>query len=275
MAQSDRLDETAILAILDALSHDPALLDAYVLKGGNALRFAYEGQRYSTDIDLTTVESKGAQETAASEAALESFCTRLDAALAAVAPARGYAVMVVQRRRVIPSGRDHRTFPAFQVTVGYSTVAGRQPPFSEIVRLDVTLNDVVCESEYVEVGGVEVHVSSLDDILAEKLRALLQQVPRNRTRPSDVYDVWYYVTRARPLLNPTQIGTYLVEKSDGKEGLGRITTALFHNPEVRDRSSTGYDAIAGRLRDDEALPPFDDAFGVVLAFVGELGLPDA
>lgn len=275
MAPFGRLDEDAILAVLDALSHDSTLLDAYVLKGGNALRFAYEGQRYSTDIDLTTVESKGAQEAAVSEAALAAFCDRLDGALAAVAANHGYATLAVQSRRVLPSGRDHRTFPAFQVSVGYSTVPDRRPPFSETIRLDVTLNDIVCESEYVEVGGVEVHVSSLDDILAEKLRALLQQVPRRRNRPSDVYDVWYYVTRARPLLDPARIGVYLVEKSDGKEGLERITAALFQNPEVRERASTDYGSLAGRLRGDEKLPPFEDAFRTVLAFVGELGLPDA
>ena len=274
MAQTGRLDEAAILAVLDALSHDPVLRDAYVLKGGNALRFAYAGRRYSTDVDLTALETQGVQAASVSEAALDVFCDRLDAALGAVAGTRGYATMAVQRRRVLPAKRDPRTFPAFQVTVGYSAVPGRRPPFNETVRLDVTLNDVVCESEYVEVGDLAVHVSSLDDILAEKLRALLQQVPRRRNRPSDVYDVSYYVTRARPLLAPDQIGAYLVEKSEGKEGLGRITTALFRNPEVRERASTGYDALAGRLREGERLPPFDDAFDRVLSFVGELGLPD-
>ena len=51
-----RLDEDALLALLDAISRDDALREGYVLKGGNALRFAFAGPRASTDLDLTAVE---------------------------------------------------------------------------------------------------------------------------------------------------------------------------------------------------------------------------
>jgi predicted nucleotidyltransferase component of viral defense system len=269
-----RLDEDALLALLDAISRDEALREGYVLKGGNALRFAYAGPRASTDLDLTAVESRPDQPAAESEVALDEFCARLDRALADVAERYDFAEMVVQSREVLPPKKDPRSFPSFRVRVGHTRRPDRSPPYPEVVALDVTLNDLVCESEYVEVESVDLHVSSLDDIIAEKLRSLLQQVPRNRNRPADVFDVWYYTTRARALLDSEQVSVFLVQKSEGKEGLGRITRASFHDPEIRERAEVGYDALEPRLREGVRLPPFDEAFSRVLAFVDELGLPE-
>ena len=274
MSTTGRLDEDAILALLDAVSRDDRLRQDYVLKGGNALRFAFAGVRASVDIDLTSVETHPDQPSAESEAALDAFCERLDRALRLAAPDHGFVTMAVQGRRVLPPKKDPRSFPSFQVRVGYSRRPDRTPPFADVVALDVTLNDVVCESEHVAVGSVDLHVSSLDDIIAEKLRALLQQVPRNRNRPSDVFDVWYYATRARALIDAGSVGRYLVEKSEGKDGLGPVTSASFHDPEVRARAGVGYDALEPRLQRGASLPPFDRAFDRVLAFVDELGLPE-
>jgi hypothetical protein len=274
MPDFSRLDDDALLALLEAISKDDYLREGYVVKGGNALRFAYAGARASVDLDLTATTRHPEQTAAESEATLDLFCERLNRALVPVAPSYGFASMIVQSRRVLPPKRDPRTFPSFKITVGYSKRADRSPPFAETIPLDVTLNDVVCASEYVDVGAATLHVSSLDDIIAEKLRALLQQIPRNRNRPADVFDLWYHTTRARRLLDPKRISAYLIEKSDEKEGLGLITRASFHNPDVRARAEVDYELIAERLRGDTRLPPFDRAFNQVLAFVGKLDLPE-
>lgn len=266
-----RLDEDVILAVLDALSEDHVLFEGYALKGGTALRLAYRAPRASVDIDLSSVVRFPDQPADEGQAALDVFCERLGTALDRVRDRHGLADLYVQSQSVIPKKKDPRAFPAFRITVGYSREADRRRPYSETVGLDVTLNDVVCEAEIVTVGGVDVHVSSLDDIVAEKLRALLQQVVRNRYRPGDVYDLWFLVTRAGRLLDPAHVAAFLAEKSRDKEGLGEVSAARFHDPEVAGRAAVGYAEVAERLPPGEALPPFDVAFNRVLAFVD--GLP--
>ena len=268
-----RLDEDAILAVLDALADDDVLFEGYALKGGTALRLAYRTPRASVDIDLTSLERFADQPASEGLAALGAFCDRLDAALARVRGRHDLTDLYVQSRSVIPKKKDPRSFPAFRVTVGYSRVADRRRPYADIVGLDVSLNDVVCAAEIVTVGGVDVHVSSLDDIVAEKLRSLLQQVVRNRNRPGDIYDLWFLTTRAVRLLDADRIASFLVEKSRHKEGLGEVTAARFHDPEVRARAAVGYEEIAQRLPSDRDLPPFATAFDRMLAYVDALPLP--
>jgi predicted nucleotidyltransferase component of viral defense system len=268
-----RLDEDAILTVLQALSADRFLFDGYALKGGTALRLAHHTPRASVDIDLTSIERFTDQPTDEGTEALDRFCDRLDAALASVRESGGFTDFYVQRRRLEPGNQERRTFPAFDVTLGYSRKRTGRGPYSDTVGLDVSLNDVVCEAEIVRVGDIQVHASTLNDIVAEKLRALLQQVVRDRYRPGDVFDLWFLVTRAVRVLDRAAIATYLVEKSEGKEGLGPITKTAFHDPEVRERAAVGYAEIRERLPPYQRLPPFEEAFDRVLAFVGTLPLP--
>lgn len=267
-------DEQAIIAVLEALSSDAELRDRFVLKGGNALRHAFDGPRASVDVDLSAVEPAPGQSDAESRAALKAFCERLDGALRGVASEYGYARMLVQSSTVQPAGKDPREFPSFEVKVGYSTRSDRDPPYSDVVKLEVTLNEIVCEAEYRPVGRSQVHISSLDDIIAEKLRALLQQVVRNRNRPGDVFDVWFFTTRFRRALDPGRIARFLQAKSEGREGLGRITRQMFRHAEVRARAQVGYEEIEERLPASVALPPFEEAFAAVLEFVSGLDLPE-
>lgn len=266
-------DDPAIFAVLEAISTDEFLSGEFVLKGGNALKLAYYGIRASVDLDFTAVEPRPNQTGRESRAILDKFCMRLDSALSKVAGRHGFVRMNVQRSILRPPNVDPRHFPALEINVGYTKLTNRDGPFSDIVKLEITLNDVVCEDEYIEVKSVEVHVSSLDDIIAEKLRALLQQIPRNRNRPRDVFDIWFYTTRVRTL-DIRFISSFLQAKCNGRDGLGVVTKQMFLNPELRTRAAVGYDEIETTLPERSEFPTFDMAFDQVLAFVDILNLPD-
>ncbi|PEN04695.1 hypothetical protein CRI93_14750 [Longimonas halophila] len=271
-------DDDAIYAVLHALSLDRTLHEQFVLKGGNALRLAYKSPRSSVDVDFSSTEAFPDQPDATTQALLKDVEARLNRVLEEVAPIYDFASLVIQSTDVHPGNHDPRAFPALEIKVGYSELDDRDPPFSDVVKLEITLNEVVCADEYVSVdsgraGNVDLHVSGLDDIIAEKLRSLLQQVTRNRNRPGDVYDIWFFTTRVGAALSADNIATYLQKKSHDRLGVDQVTHDMFTDPEVRKRASVGYDDIASRLPDGETLPPFEDAFDQVIQFVEALDLP--
>jgi predicted nucleotidyltransferase component of viral defense system len=55
-------EEEAIRAVLQALSLDDFLQEQFVLKGGNALKFAFDSPRSSVDVDLSSTEPYPNQE---------------------------------------------------------------------------------------------------------------------------------------------------------------------------------------------------------------------
>jgi len=267
-------DDDAIIAVLEALASRPELRDGFVLKGGNALKLAFQGPRGSVDVDMSAVERSPDQPEEETQRVLDAFCSQLNGALEEVAPRHGYTEMVVQSTEIKPANKNPRDFPALEIKVGYSEREDRTSPYNEAVKLEITLNEIVCDTEYARVGSAEVRVSSLNDIMAEKLRALLQQVPRNRNRPNDVFDTWFYTTRARSALDEKRISQFLVEKSIDKEGLGTVTRQMFYHAEVRSRAAVGWDEIEERLPASIELPEFDTAFKQVLAFVDTLELEE-
>lgn len=271
-------DDDAIYAVLHALSLDAMLHKQFVLKGGNALRLAYKSPRSSVDVDFSSKEAFPDQPDEKTQALLKDIEKRFNRTLKEVAPIYNFETLVIQRTDVQPGNHDPREFPALVINVGYSGLKERDPPFSDIVKLEITLNEVVCADEYVLVDSgttdrINLHVSGLDDIIAEKLRSLLQQVPRDRNRPGDVYDIWFFTTRAGASLSEKNIATYLQKKSRDRLGVEKVTLNMFTDGEVRERASVGYDDISSRLPDGKALPPFEEAFDQVIQFVESLDLP--
>lgn len=267
-------DDDAIRAVLQALSRDDFLRDHFVLKGGNALKLAFDSPRSSVDIDLSSTESYPNQDHQETEHLRDKVVDRLSQALSHTVPEYHYETMVVQSTEIKPPNLPQRKFPALEIKVGYTELEDRDPPYSDVVKLEMTLNETVCEAEYRSTEGFELHVSSLDDIMAEKLRALLQQVIRNRYRPGDVFDIWFFSTRAPRALDKDRIARFLQEKSEGKVGDGPVSRQMFYHPDVRSRAQEGYAEISERIPDSIPLPPFDEAFGQVLGFVEELDLPE-
>ena len=271
-------DDAAIYAVLHALSLDEKLHEQFVLKGGNALRLAYKSPRSSVDVDFSSKETFPDQPDDKTQVLLEDIKERLNRALENVAPIYDFEVLVIQSTDIHPGNHDPREFPALEIKVGYSELEDRDPPFSDVVKLEITLNEVVCADEYVLVDSgsadeIDLHVSGLDDIIAEKLRSLLQQVERNRNRPGDVYDIWFFTTRVGAVLSKENIATYLQRKSQDRLSVDKVTPDMFTDPEVRERASIGFEDIASRLPDGETLPPFDEAFDHVIDFVKSLDLP--
>jgi predicted nucleotidyltransferase component of viral defense system len=262
-------------AILLCVGAADTLRASLAFKGGNALRFVHGNPRSTLDLDFTALpptDSGGVPDDK------DEIRRLLDLALA-WARARFSLKLKCQRvDRKPPVGKG--TLPTYDIGIGYQfpgdryyadfEIAARS--VSTVVQVEVSFNDVVCQTELkqLESNAPPLTVCSLEDILAEKLRALLQQIPRDRTRPQDVFDVYRMLVTHGPSVDRHQIAEYLIRKSVDRQVYP--SKAAFRDPQVRDRAQTEYP----KLQVPQAeLVPFDDAWAAVLRLVDELPLPES
>lgn len=68
------------------------------------------------------------------------------------------------------------------------------------VKIDYSFNEASYELQALSLDGEEtIQAYGLTDLLAEKLRSIIQQVVRKRNRRQDVYDIWYLLDTSPPL----------------------------------------------------------------------------
>lgn len=164
------------------------------LKGGILMGVVYESPRQTGDVDLTAISDPTSETVDALKAALGDALPRAAARL-------GYPDLLcaVQSSRFMPSEQMFETArgPALSLRIGYARRgslqeakfrAGRSPT---ILDVDISFREPVNAIQLVRLGetGETFRAYSLIDLIAEKLRALLQQEVRNRNRRQDIYDI--------------------------------------------------------------------------------------
>ncbi|WP_373047015.1 nucleotidyl transferase AbiEii/AbiGii toxin family protein [Vulgatibacter sp.] len=112
-----------------------------------------------------------------------------------------------------------------------------------------------------------VRISTREDIVAEKLRALLQQVLRDRYRCQDVLDL-AVMLRGGAELDTGKVAKFLLEKAAARDV--PVSRTAFHGPELAARARVDYEALESTARHEFIY--FDDALARVLEFVDRLGL---
>ena len=98
-----------------------------------------------------------------------------------------------------------------------------------------------------DIGGRSLRVSTLEDIVAEKLRALLQQKGEicNRTRPQDLLDVAYPLRQGTPL-NLDDVSRFLLTRAEARDVPASKRT--FRDPELAHRANYQYDRLQDTVR---------------------------
>ncbi|CAN5820111.1 hypothetical protein BH23ACT11_BH23ACT11_04460 [soil metagenome] len=259
----------ARFAVLRAIRRTPDLWSRYVIKGGLALQHAYGSPRRSHDLDISAIEPRAPELSEANEVRLVRFCHQLNAAME-LAAENGFVRMVVQRRRLSDE------IPALLAQIGYSTDPDAAPPFDDKIELQVTLSEVVCETTQSSAHETPMRVPTLEDVLAEKLKALAQQSvrPSAAGRASDVYDVWYFTTDSPRQIDRDKVAVFLKEKVTRWPAMLPIVRSAFDHPFVRERAHEGFDALRESIAPDASFPCFEEAFAGVRAFVASIALPE-
>lgn len=258
--------------LLAAIGESEAYGDSLYLKGGVLMGIVYQSPRQTADIDFTADFVPDTN----TETLLRD---NLNVELRRAAARLGYPQTVcrVQSIRRQPR-RNHfieANFPALEVTVAYArrdTAAHERLERGQcptVLNVEISFREPVHAVEFVRLGPdnpVPLRAYSLTDLVAEKLRALLQQERRQRNRRQDVYDIDFLVERV-PLKSEDQhaILDALIDKAQARDI--RPGPASMDAPEVRRRAAAEWDTLALEVAD---LPDFEAAFERVLTFYRSL-----
>lgn len=173
---------------------------------------------------------------------------------------------------------EGKTFVTYTVRVGYAlpndsrnrTRLESGEASSQVIPVEVSMNEPVCADRPFELADDSgaLRVSTLEDIVAEKLRAWLQQEKRNRRRPQDLLDI------ARILKNGAALDLDSVSSFLELKALARgvpVSKEAFKDPELATRAHSEYDErLQGTVTGD--FVPFDEALGLLYDLVEKLDI---
>lgn len=265
------LERQATEVFLTALGMAHPFSHDIFLKGGILMGVVYHSHRQTGDIDFTAMMEP---EPGIADAIAEAMAEVLPRAAAGL----GYPDLMcaVQSSKYYPSAKmfPKADGPALKLRIGYARRGSRQAAgfkrgkASTVLEVDISFREPVGAIQIVRFGdtGGMVRAYSLYDLIAEKLRALLQQEPRNRYRRQDIYDLNALLARfALDDEEMRRIYRSFIDKCAAR----RIEPApdSLSEPEVARRAQADWDSMELEIGD---LPDFDACFARVDTFYRSL-----
>ncbi|MBU6467905.1 MAG: nucleotidyl transferase AbiEii/AbiGii toxin family protein [Betaproteobacteria bacterium] len=262
---SQRNFREAVHIVLSAISTSASLRHKMVMKGGQLMAIRYDSTRFTRDVDFSTRDKY-------TKADHDSLLSELDAQIQSANDQLPYDTMCRRQATKLEPSRDDASFPTLSVSIGFAPrskplqlaklKAGQSPT---VVQIDYSYNEAVYDIETLSLlGGDELLAYSLNNLLAEKLRSLLQQPVRKRNRRQDVYDLHMLLTQCKPLSAEEllQVKTHLVLSCKTRH-IDAVRTSI-SDPRVRQMAAKEYESLADEI--EEELPGFDAAFEIVQRF---------
>ena len=218
--------------VLAGISQVPVLQDTLVFKGGTALRKCYFGDyRFSEDLDFSGLE--GVPTDGEMQRSVMEACEIAVRLLDEYAPVEITCERYTEREPH-PTGQE-----AFTVRARFPW----QGRLQTRITIEVTVDEAVLRPpvkrrimhEYGETLGAELQVYSLEEIVAEKLRALLQQAEMferrgwSRSRARDYYDLWRVLGEYGERMNLEGFDSLLREKCSVRAVSFTGTDDFFHD----------------------------------------------
>ncbi len=255
----------AVEIILNAIAMAGPLSTKLFLKGGILLGLAYGSPRQTTDIDLTAAFAIDGD-------IGDKIGTLLNSAFPRTAARLGYADLVLRTQSA--KGRPNHIFPdaefaAVKLKIAYARRgtneerALNEGTASTVIDVDISFNEPLNQVQVLELtGGQELYAYGVIDLVAEKYRALLQQIPRNRYRRQDVYDLDLLLPGIPADGNaPADILESLLKKCSARR-LEPNHRSL-DNTEIKNRAGRDWNTMELEIDD---LPEFENSYERVAAF---------
>ena len=258
--------------VLNTIAITVPLSTKMFLKGGLLMGLVYSSPRQSIDIDFTTILEPQNDSDAKIREKLNQGFPRVAAML-------GYPNLVVQIHSVkrqppkIPTQKAQ--FPALKLKVASAKRNSRQElalkrgkPSDVIIEIDISFNEPSLQQIQILklTDEHELLAYSLVDLIAEKYRAILQQIPRKRRRPQDIYDLSRLIIyEAIDADTRALILVALKEKSQAR-GIDPKQDSL-DDPEIKSRCKAGWESLKLEIVE---VPEFETCFADSVEFYRNL-----
>ena len=256
--------------LLAAIGLTKDLRDTMVLKGGTLMMLAFGSPRGTQDVDFSV--------TAAPEPFAGRLAETLDPALQRAAAQLGYVDLIcrVQKLKKMPRAATFETDtgPALKITIGHARRGTNEEArlalkqATHALQVDLSFNEPVLHPTQAQMvrPAVTIRAYTPEDVIGEKLRALIQQPIRKRLRRQDIYDIAWLLDAHEPdALTKKRILESMIGKAEAREMV--LTIDSFDNPEIKRRAGTDWDTMELEIGD---LPPFEILFEQVRAFYRSL-----
>ena len=256
--------------VLAGISRVDALRDSLVFKGGTALKKCYFGEyRFSEDLDFSGVE--GAPTGDAME---QTICMACDAAVKMLDE---YAPVEIECERYIEKDPHPGGQEAFTVRARFPW--HRRPQTR--VMIEITFDEKVIRPapvrkvlhDYGESLDAGVKVYSLEEIVAEKLRAILQHAEKiaergwSRSRARDYYDIWRILRKYQTEMDLSGFASFLREKCTVRN-VGFTDVGDFFSEQMLSYVEKTWEQWLGPLVPN--LPSFHDVIGKLRPVIEKL-----
>lgn len=268
-------EREATEVFLAALGMTKTCHDKIYLKGGILVGAIYGSGRNTADMDFST--------TSTPELTFpETLSEELQAAFPRAAAQLGIPKLRLKMQSVKFRPRKNTfvesDFPAVEAKFAYAMAGSKQEPSldagtcTDVLYADISFNEPISCVQAVKMKGVrsEILVYSLHDLIAEKLRALLQQVMWDRYRRQDVFDLYYLIQHAEVDRIPKDLLLRTFQEKCLSRGIEPTRKSL-DDDEVKRRSSNEWGTLAKEV---DVLPDFEVAYSAVVELYRSLPWAD-
>lgn len=273
---NERLFRQTVHLVLLSISYCDELSNFLVIKGGMLMAIKYTNQRHTTDIDLSSLAL-------ISDISPDKVRGRLDVGFRRAASETLYGIECrVQSIKTQPKDFESASFPSLKVTVGYcskSSVSGMrrlEDGFSpQTISIDISFNE--CVGEISDLDSTDEHkilCYSLESIISEKFRSLLQQVVRNRGRRQDVYDLNHLISKEAKNTPEEKTVVYqsLIRQSEGKNIEAYLNKYALDDPEIKSRAQENYHLLKIEVENNPL--NFEEAYNFINSYFKSLPWED-
>ena len=264
----------AVHICLYAIASNINLRGSMYIKGGILMAIKYHSNRFTRDIDFSTPNSVENED-------IDSFLDHLLDAITDASEALPYNLALCKNSHKIKPPRERNpSFPTLEIKVGYATIGSKEhhrmlktKQSTKTISIDYSYNESIEQADIVEISDdYKLFAYSITDLIAEKYRAVLQQVVRNRNRRQDIYDLWKIISNPdlTESIADIECQKNILKRLKEKCQTRNISPTLnsLDEPEVYLRSQKDYDQLAYEITDD--LPEFDEIFRIVTNFYKSL-----
>jgi len=258
-------------AVLSCFSTSKVLSKSLAFKGGNALRFVYGNPRSTIDLDFSVCGNDILDSN-------EFLGNLIDDAFRTAHQRFGMKLRCQSIKRN-PKALES-TFQTYQIGVGYQFVGDRgyadfgKAPSNTSIVIEISFNDKVCDTiqfQPLASSPSTITVCSLMDIVAEKLRSLLQQRIRHRNRHQDVFDLARIFRVHRNELDLEKVFFYFSLKCQAR---AIVPARQAFDETIQELAFVNYDRRIKEQTGDQYIP-FQDAWASVIELVNLLPEKDS